>query len=215
VDLIYGYVGQTAQTWKQSLEKAISFQPEHLSCYQLTFEEKTLFNRWKQKGIVNPLMEKEEAALFVTTSNFLQDLGYIHYEISNFAREEKYASRHNRKYWHHVPYLGLGPSAHSYQNATRWWNVRSIRAYCKALESGRAPVENQERLTDAQLELETVSLGSRTMEGFDLNEITQTPLTAKNLSTLRDAGFIRVKDGHVLPTLKGFLVADQLPLFLA
>ena len=159
-------------------------------------------------------MEKEEAALFVTTSNILQDHGYTHYEISNFAREKKYASRHNRKYWHHVPYLGLGPSAHSYQDATRWWNVRSIRAYCKALESGRAPIESHERLTHEQLELETVSLGSRTMEGFDLNEITQTPLSDKNLSTLQDAGFILIKDGHVLPTEKGFLVADHLPLWV-
>ena len=215
VDLIYGYEGQTAETWKQTLEKALSFNPEHLSCYQLTFEEKTVFCRWKQQGIIKPLTEKEEAALFLTTSTFLQDHGYTHYEISNFAREEQYASRHNRKYWHHVPYLGLGPSAHSFQDATRWWNVRSIRAYCKALESGRAPIEGHERLTVEQLELETVSLGSRTMEGFDLNEITRTPLTAKNLSTLQDAGLIRVKDGHVHPTLKGFLVADQLPLFLA
>ena len=203
------------ESWKQTLEKALSFQPEHVSCYQLTFEEKTVFYRWKQQGIIRPLTEKEEADLFVMTSTFLQDHGYIHYEVSNFAREENYASRHNRKYWHHVPYLGLGPSAHSFQDTTRWWNVRSIRTYCKALESGRAPIEGHERLTVEQLELETVSLGSRTMEGFDLNEITRTPLTAKNLSTLQDAGLIRVKDGHVHPTLKGFLVADQLPLFLA
>jgi oxygen-independent coproporphyrinogen-3 oxidase len=215
VDLIYGYEGQTIETWKHTLEKALSFRPEHLSCYQLTVEEKTVFDRWKHQGIIKPLKEKEEAAFFVMTSTFLQDHGYIHYEVSNFAREENCASRHNRKYWRHIPYLGLGPSAHSFQDRTRWWNVRSIRAYCEALESGRAPVEGHERLTDEQLVLETVSLGSRTMEGFDLNEFTQTSLTAKNLSTLQDAGFIRVKDGHVHPTLKGFLVADQLPLFLA
>jgi oxygen-independent coproporphyrinogen-3 oxidase len=211
VDLIYAYEGQTAETWKQTLEKALSFQPEHLSCYQLTFEEKTVFCRKKQQGIIKPLTEKEEAALFVMTSTFLKDRGYIHYEISNFAREEKYASRHNRKYWQHIPYLGLGPSAHSFQDTTRWWNVRSIRAYCKTLESGRAPIEGHERLTIEQLELETVSLGSRTMEGFDLREITQTPLSVKILSKLQDAGFITVEDGHVLPTQKGFLVADHLP----
>ena len=213
IDLIYGYEGQTIETWKHTLEKALSFRPEHLSCYQLTFEEKTVFDRSKHQGIIKPLTEEEEAALFVTTSTFLQARGYIHYEVSNFAREENYASRHNRKYWHHVPYLGLGPSAHSFQDKTRWWNVRSIRAYCEALESGRAPVEGHERLTDEQLELETVSLGSRTMEGFDLNEITRTPHTAKNLSTLQDAGFIRVKDGRVLPTQKGYLMADHLPFW--
>ncbi len=214
VDLIYGYEGQTTETWKQTLEKALSFKPEHLSCYQLTFEEKTLFNRWKQKGIIKPSTEKEEAELFVMTSDFLQDHGYVHYEISNFAREEKYVSRHNRKYWRHVPYLGLGPSAHSFQDSTRWWNVRSIRAYCKALESGRIPIEGSENLTDEQLILESVSLGSRTREGFNLNEIPPDTLLSENLTKLRDKCYIRIKDNRVIPTQTGFLVADHLPLFL-
>jgi oxygen-independent coproporphyrinogen-3 oxidase len=215
MDLIYGFAGQTVNTWKNTLGKALSFQPEHLSCYQLTFEKGTLFSRWKHNGIIKPLTENEETAFFMTTSSFLHDHGYIHYEISNFAREEKYASRHNRKYWRHVPYLGLGPSAHSFQDSTRWWNVRSIRAYCKALKSGRTPIEGHEKLTDEQLRLESISFGSRTREGFDLKEIPPDPLSSENLSKLQDAGFIRVKDGRVIPTQNGFLVADHLPLFLA
>jgi oxygen-independent coproporphyrinogen-3 oxidase len=212
VDLIYGFEGQTEKTWKKTLEKALSFQPEHLSCYELTIEKRTLFSRWKEKGIIKPLTEKELSILFATTSDFLRDHGYIHYEISNFAREVKYASRHNQKYWRHIPYLGLGPSAHSFQDSTRWWNVRSIRAYCKALESGEAPIKEHENLTKEQLILESISLGSRTREGFDLNEIPPDTLSSENLSKLQDAGFIRIKDNHVIPTQTGFLVADHLPL---
>jgi oxygen-independent coproporphyrinogen-3 oxidase len=215
VDLIYGFEGHTVKAWKNTLQKALSFQPQHLSCYQLTFEKRTLFSRRKQKGIIKPLTEDEETTFFMTTSSFLQDHGYIHYEISNFAREGAYASRHNRKYWKHLPYLGLGPSSHSFQDSTRWWNVRSIRAYCKALESGQTPIEGYEKLTNEQLRLESISLGSRTMEGFDLKEIPQDTLSSENLSNLQDAGFIRIKDGRVIPTQRGFLVADHLPLFLA
>jgi len=212
VDLIYGYEGQTVKTWKNTLEKALSFQPEHLSCYELTFEKGTLFSRWQQKGIIKPLTEKELSTLFTTTSNFLQDHGYVHYEISNFAREAIYTSRHNQKYWKHIPYLGLGPSAHSFQDSTRWWNVRSIRAYCKTLESGEAPIEGHESLTKEQLILESISLGSRTREGFDLNEIPPDTISSENLSKLQDAGYILIKNNRVIPTQTGFLVADHLPL---
>jgi len=214
MDLIYGFEGQTVKTWKNTLEKALSFQPEHLSCYQMTIEKGTLFSRWKHKGIIKPLTEKEETTLFTTTSSFLHDHGYIHYEISNFARERTYASRHNRKYWRHIPYLGLGPSAHSFQDSTRWWNVRSIRAYCEALESDQTAIEGYEKLTNEQLILESISLGSRTREGFDLKEIPPNTLSSENLSKLQDAGFILIKDGRVIPTQRGFLVADQLPLWL-
>lgn len=214
IDLIYGFEGQTVKTWKNTLEKALSFRPEHLSCYELTFEKGTLFNRWRQKGIIKPLTEKELSTLFTMTSNFLRNHGYVHYEISNFARDVKFASRHNRKYWRHISYLGLGPSAHSFQDSTRWWNVRSVRAYCKALESGEAPIDGYERLTNEQLILESISLGSRTMEGFDLKDIPRNTLSSENLSKLQEAGFIRIKHGRVIPTQRGYLVADHLPLLL-
>ena len=111
--------------------------------------------------------------------------------------------------------IWLGPSAHSYQDSTRWWNVRSIRAYCKALESGKTPVEGHENLTEEQLRLEAISLGSRTMEGFDLKEVPKGALSTKNLSKLKNAGYVQIKDGRVIPTQRGFLVADHLPLLLA
>ena len=214
LDLIYGLEGQSLNEWLDTLKQAVSFHPEHISCYQLTFEKKTLFNRLKDKDLIRLLTEEEECSFFVNTSQFLEDYNYFHYEVSNFAGDEGYCSRHNSKYWHHIPYLGLGPSAHSFNKATRWWNVRSIRKYCERLERGEAPVEGYENLTADQLKLEAVTLGIRTRNGFDLTELACGLRSSGMLKKLQDTGFIEVNDGKVIPTKKGLLVADSLPLYL-
>ena len=100
----------------------------------------------------------------------------MHYEVSNFAKGAHFRSRHNRKYWDHTPYLGLGPSAHSFSGQKRWWNLRSIRKYCSALEAGGLPVEGSEDLTPEQIRLETLALGLRTKEGVDRDVIPHTPI---------------------------------------
>ena len=214
VDLIYGFEEQSLEKWIDTLKQAVAFQPEHLSCYQLTIEKQTLFGHMKDQGLFQPLDEEQECSYFLTTSHFLEDHGYIHYEISSFARDEGCYSWHNRKYWHHVPYLGLGPSAHSFDGSDRWWNVRSIRKYCEALKGRRPPVEGYEKLTDEQLRLESISLGLRTEQGFDLKKIPPNPELTGVLAALQAAGFLHVNDGRVIPTKKGFLVADGLAVQL-
>ncbi len=210
VDLIYGFEGQSLKEWIETLNRVLTFQPEHLSCYQLSFEKQTLFGRLKDKGLIRPLNEKEECTFFSLTSQFLESHDYIHYEISNFARGKPYYSRHNNKYWHHIPYLGLGPSAHSFHKSTRRWNVRSVKRYCKLLESGRTPIEGYENLTEDQLRLESINLGSRTREGFDLKEIPYDRPSRDMLMRLQTSGLVHIKNGRVIPTKKGFLVADHL-----
>lgn len=210
VDLIYGFKGQSKKKWINTLKRAISFQPEHLSCYQLTFEKKTRFGVLREKGIFQPLTEKEESVFFLMTSQFLEKYGYSHYEISSFASQKAYYSRHNCKYWQHAPYLGLGPSAHSFCGSRRWWNVRSVRKYCEALEMGRAPVEDSEDLSVEQLRFESIILGLRTKDGFDQGKIPHDYSLRSMLPVLQDTGFIRIENGMVLPTRKGFLVADFL-----
>jgi oxygen-independent coproporphyrinogen-3 oxidase len=200
------------ETWLAGLKKALAFHPEHLSCYQLTIAKGTLFWGLKEKGRLQPVGESAEEALFIATSRFLEDQGYIHYEISNFAREEKFFSRHNQKYWQRVPYLGLGPSAHSFQGNRRWWNVRSLNQYCRSLEAGRGPVEEQEDLTEEQIQLEIISLGLRTRAGFDLRHLDSGIDLEKILPQLIESEWVTVADNHLKPTLKGFLVADRLPL---
>jgi oxygen-independent coproporphyrinogen-3 oxidase len=210
MDILYGFEGQSTGDVIRTLRKAVSFQPEHLSCYQLTVEKKTLFRKMQEKGLFRPLGEREEWALFSTTSQWLEDNGYVHYEISNFAREDIYRSRHNLKYWQHAPYLGLGPSAHSFHASRRWWNVRSVRKYCNALEAGRTPVEGSEALSPGQLEFESIMLGLRTRNGFDQKRIGDHPRSREMLARFQNSGFLHIDEGRVAPTRKGFLVADYL-----
>ncbi len=214
LDLIYGLPGQTEKKWKKSLEKALSYTPEHVSCYQLTYEEGTPLFDMKNQGLIKPCEEDRAANLFLMSSRFLEDNGYVHYEVSNFAFGDMNRSRHNQKYWRHTPYLGLGPSAHSYKDGERWWNFSSIETYCQALDSNKAPVEDNERLAREQLDLETVFLGLRTREGFDLKVLGEGSILDVKLLQLEEMGLIVVQNGRVMPTKKGILVADSLPLQL-
>lgn len=214
MDLMYGFEGQTLKDWMNTLKRALTYEPEHLSCYQLTFEKKTPFWKMKEQGQLLPISEEKEKNFFLLTSQFLEDNGYIHYEISNFARGSSLYSRHNWKYWVHTPYLGLGPSAHSFQDSIRWWNFRSIRQYCKALETQKMPVEESEKLTQAQLDLESIALGLRTRQGFILEKTSHDPAFYNTLFSLQNSGFLRVINGKAVPTRKGFLIADRLPLYV-
>jgi oxygen-independent coproporphyrinogen-3 oxidase len=212
MDLIYGFKEQGLKGWLKTLDHALSFQPEHISCYQLTFEKKTVFGRLMDEGQIEPLMESEEADRFLATSRHLEDNGYIHYEISNFAKNDVCRSRHNQKYWQHIPYLGLGPSAHSFHRKKRWWNVRSIKRYCAAVEKGRSPVEGWENLTEEQLWVETLALGLRTSAGIDLSAVKRTTQSDAVLSRLQASGLVKVIDERIIPSREGFLVADHLPV---
>jgi oxygen-independent coproporphyrinogen-3 oxidase len=212
MDLIYGLPGQSPEQWLTDLANALRFRPEHLSCYQLTIAQGTLFWGLKEKGRLKPPSEEEEAELFLSTSTFLKEQGYLHYEISNFALKEKYFSRHNLKYWQREPYLGLGPSAHSFLDNRRWWNVRSLNKYCRALEGGEIPVEEQEALSQEQVRLETISLGLRTRAGLDLDALGK-GWDREKLSILLENGWVVLTGNRLIPTAQGFLLADRLPLY--
>ncbi len=215
VDLIYGLPGQRAEAWKKNLARALEFRPEHLSCYQLTLEAGTPLGDRKAQGQIKPLPEEDQRELFLKTSRFLTEQGYSHYEISNFARGQAFYSRHNRKYWRHEPYLGLGPAAHSFTEGKRWWNHRSLEQYCRAVREGVAPVAGRETLSAGQLQLESLYLGLRTKEGVALDLIRRQPRGDQMLGELQKAGLVKVRHGRAAPTREGFLVADRLPLWFA
>ena len=212
IDLIYGIPGQTLDGWIKTLEQAVLFHPEHISCYQLTPAENTELWEKLERGEVKLPDEPEGEAFFVATAEYLEDHRYLHYEISNFACGEEHRSRHNQKYWQHIPYLGLGPSAHSFKDRKRWWNVGSVEQYCKILKEGRVPVSGDEHLTSGQRELESLFLGLRTKGGVTLSRLTANGKSNALLSELLRADYVKVIDQHVIPTRKGFLVADRLPL---
>lgn len=212
IDLLYAIPGQTIDNWINTLTQALTFKPQHLSCYQLTLKEDTPLWHLKEKGALRPPDEAKEVSFFQTTAAFLRDNDYIHYEISNFAAAEKYYSAHNIKYWQHVPYLGLGPSAHSFFNNIRWWNKRSLSAYIKALAKGTAPIEGREKISDEQLGLETLFLNFRTVHGVDLETLKKYKRAETILPCLLKSGHVKISDSRVVPTTKGFLVADSIPL---
>lgn len=217
-DLIYAVHGQKIKSWKKTLEEALSFSPEHLSCYQLTLEADTpLYERYQKQKLKQP-SEDMQKNYFLTTARNLENAGYIHYEVSNFARATTLKSRHNMKYWNHTPYLGLGPAAHSFLGNRRWWNVASVNNYLKRIFQGKTSEENEEILTTEQLKLEILFLGLRTKEGVDLNIYkkrfgTDLLIDKKNIiEPLVKNKLLEVKSGHLHPTLTGMVIADSLAL---
>jgi len=221
LDLMYGLPGQTLDAWLKTLEQALSFAPEHLSCYQLTIMAgetpalRTPMARRVARGEISLPDEETQREFFLLTANFLTARGYLHYEVANFAREEKYVCRHNVKYWTRTPYLGLGPAAHSFLAGRRWWNFSSVGRYCSSLNAGQPPVAGKESLTPEQIRLETLCLGFRTQEGVSLETIREQPGAEAILTTLTQAGLVRVDRDRVIATLDGLVVADRLPLWFA
>jgi oxygen-independent coproporphyrinogen-3 oxidase len=227
VDLIFGLSGQTAEDWREDLAAAVSLEPQHLSCYQLTIHPRTRFGIRARHGQFTELPEDDQAALFELTHRFLADAGWPAYEVSNFARAPIHQSRHNRKYWDHTPYLGLGPSAHSLaaadaaSPARRWWNERGTPQWEKRLAAGERPIEAQELLGPSDLAEEALLLGLRTLAGIDLDGLLArygVDLLAANdtlVARLVDEGRIVVRTDAgggqwLVPTLSGLAVADGL-----
>lgn len=218
LDLMYGIPGQDMTSWLDTLSGAISFHPEHLSCYQLTLETGTPLETRCQKGAFSLPGDDLQYDFFVITDKTLADAGYIHYEVSNFAMDMKFASRHNQKYWDHSPYLGLGPGAHSFLKDQRWWNHKSIERYTADIRAGKPPVEENESLTTEQLQLEALYLGLRTKKGVNLNRFAEryncdlVAQKGKLLRKLEEEGLITIQDGYLSTTCSGLAVADSLSL---
>ncbi len=219
IDLITGIPGQSIARWTETLGEAVSFTPDHLSCYQLTVEEDTPLAAQCHTGEAVMPDDGLQADLFFTTSQILEESGYDQYEVSNFARTPGTESRHNRKYWNHTPYLGLGPAAHSFDGLSRrWWNTRSVEAYHEELAAGRPPVAGSERLTPDQLQMEALFLGLRTKRGVNLEDFKRrfgrdlAQEKGKILRTLGTEGLVEIRDGFLRPTRAGMAVADSLAM---
>jgi oxygen-independent coproporphyrinogen III oxidase len=212
IDLIYGIPGQKQQAWFATLREALRLAPEHLSCYQLTIKEETPFFARMQEGALHSCTEEEQAELFSATSALLEEHGYSHYEVSSFCRSDSLQARHNRKYWEHVPYLGLGPAAHSFDGRRRWWNVKSFEGYCSKLKFGVVPLEAEEELTGEQLRSEALMLGLRTRKGIALDAELA---ASQSLQSLQAEGLVTVAENRIIPTIRGLLFADYVAVELS
>ncbi len=221
LDLIYGLPHQTEADWRRDLEAALEFAPDHLSCYQLTVHEGTTFGFRKRRGDLSELPEESQADLFRLTHELLNDSGLRGYEVSNFAVDRDHQSRHNWKHWRHVPYLGLGPSAHSFGGGRRWWNVHNIRQYQALLARGLRPIDGGEELSPDLVRLERLMLGLSTYEGVDLDALSipegGEPWTVNQqlLEQFCHDGLLVVEGRRLRPTLAGLAVANGLATALS
>lgn len=220
VDLIYGLPGQTATAWRRDLATATALAPQHLSCYQLTVHEGTPFGFRRARGKLVELAEEGQAELFLLTHEELAARGWPGYEVSNFAADPRWHSRHNRKYWRHVPYLGLGPSAHSFDGGRRWWNERKLLPWQRAVAEAGGAVAGGEELGPRELALEHLLLGLRS-DGLDLALLgrlgcdLESARPAARVGAAVAAGLLAAAPGRLVPTLAGWAVADGLAAELA
>lgn len=169
LDLIYGIPGRPKHAWVADMDQALDLQPAHMSCYMLTFETGTPLGCQVDSGRVRPPGDTHLADLFLNTHDHLTHRGYDHYEISNFASGLKQRSRHNRKYWGHRPYLGLGPGAHSFDGVFRSWNRSDLKTYTAPSVSGRPSRSRVTEMLDRdQWLMEFLMLGLRRQEGISV-----------------------------------------------
>lgn len=169
LDLIYGMPNSTQDTWQYNIDKALQLNIDHISSYALTVEPNTALNLMVKKGSITLPEEIEVSKQYLQLIDSLTSVGYDHYEISNFAKPNKYAV-HNTNYWKSIPYLGVGPSAHSYQPTFRQWNISNNAKYIDSITKGIVPYEIEKTDYAAQYN-EFVMTRLRTMWGINIEEL--------------------------------------------
>lgn len=221
LDLIYGMPGQSRSDWLNDLKEAVEFSPEHLSCYMLTYEPDTPLDMARKKGRLFLPDDGQLADLFETTCQFLKAHAYHQYEISNFERSDPGGlrinrSRHNQKYWNYSPYLGFGPSAHSFIEPIRYWNIRDVETYIVRLDSGHSVMAGQETLTLHQQMIEWIYLGLRQTDGISIERFNRKfnrdfhTLFEPIIIDLEEKGLIKTNQTVCALTLSGMLLCDSI-----
>jgi oxygen-independent coproporphyrinogen-3 oxidase len=214
IDLIYGYPHSDHQLWQLDLEEALRLDPGHLSAYSLTIEPKTTFGNWTKKGKFSPAEDEFVAQQYEWLQERCDKAGYLQYEISNFSRPNQ-AAVHNRNYWKRSPYLGIGPSAHSFDGSSRGFNPSSNASYTKALSAGSLPFV-LEKLTPTESLNEEILTGLRTRWGLDTESLAERyhldilEIKKGPISKLTELGMIHTLGKTLTLTRKGQLLADSI-----
>ena len=218
IDLIFGTPGLTNEEWKKNVQTVIDLEIPHVACYALTVEPKTALQKMivlKKKEDVDSDQQAEQFAILM---DMMQKAGYEHYEISNFAKPG-FRSRHNSSYWQGEKYIGIGPSAHSYDGENRQWNVANNVIYIKAIRQHDLPVEI-ESLSDADKLNEYVMVSLRTIEGMDLHFIEERFSRKERerietiIETILQKGTIKRSGNKVILTDAGKLLGDAITVQL-
>ncbi|MEO8168771.1 MAG: radical SAM family heme chaperone HemW [bacterium] len=220
IDLMYALPDQTKEQWAANLSMAVALEPNHISAYGLIVEDNTPLSRMVSARVVSPKPSDEEADFYEFTMSFMEQHGFEHYEVSNYAKPG-FRSRHNYNYWCHKNYLSFGPSAHSFWRegdvARRWFNIANISHYCSSLNSHKLPILTEEVLTDQQLMTEKIFLGVRS-DGLNLKTLhkdferssSQLKNQASIISALVDNGAATNENDILRLTSSGYLICDEI-----
>jgi oxygen-independent coproporphyrinogen III oxidase len=214
IDLIYGLPDMNSDKWKHNLQKAFSFNIQHLSAYHLTYEEGTVLEYMRKKKKIRAVEEEESVAEFYALVQEAEYHGFKQYELSNFSREG-YESRHNSSYWNRINYLGIGPSAHSFIGKTRSWNISNNRKYVEGILAGTS-VSEIEVLSPADEFNEYLMTGFRTRKGVDLNYLEKhfgkvnLEDFNRNIKKLIIDQLAEDFEGRIRLTMKGMFLSDRI-----
>lgn len=212
IDLIYGLPNETEQRWKLDLQQAIQLQVAHISAYHLIYEKGTPIYKMLQQHRVNEVDEDSSVRFFTELIDTLEEAGYEHYEISNFCKQGRY-SQHNTSYWRGIPYLGCGPSAHSFNGSTREWNISSLTDYISSVEQGQRMHEIEE-LDFSTRYNEYIITRLRTKWGVSIEHLQEMfGISMWNYCMQQANPYLKnekleIKDKHLLLTRKGIFVSD-------
>jgi oxygen-independent coproporphyrinogen-3 oxidase len=213
MDLIYGTPDLTNEKWKQNVAKVIALNVPHLSCYALTVEPKTPLDKMIRLHQSPGVDTDKQSEQFLLLMQWLENADYEHYEISNFAKPG-HRSRHNSSYWQGKKYIGFGPSAHSFDGKTRWWNVSNNNLYIQSIQNNILPVEKEELTTSQQMN-EFIMISLRTMEGLNLDQLQaiDPEVDIKNQILVQskkyqERGLLEIIENTIRLTKEGKLMAD-------
>jgi len=213
-DLIYGLPEMTIKEWKYNLDQLLDLNIQHISAYHLSIEPNTLFNKWVRLGKINLPTDDESTKQFELLIEKTKSKKYIHYEISNFALDG-FFSKHNSSYWKNEKYLGMGPSAHSYNLTSRQWNISSLPKYITIITQGEIPCEI-ENLTKNDMYNDYILTSLRTMWGVDINKVENDfgklyfDFLMKSSAPFLESNHLKKLDTKICLTEKGIFISDHI-----
>lgn len=214
IDLMYAIPGQDRSVWRKNIENALALNAEHISAYSLTIEARTAFGKWQRENKITPCDDDESADQFSELIAALERSGYMHYEVSNFAKPGL-ISQHNSSYWKGIPYLGAGPSAHSYNGTSRQYNISNNHLYVKSVIEGKVPA-TVEILTRENKINDYVLTSLRTSWGADLSKLKVDfgydllDLHGRYVQQLLDAKLAVIESKSLILTRSGRFLADKI-----
>ena len=211
IDLIFGFPKETLADWLFDINQAIKLDVQHVSAYSLMFEEGTKLYHLLQKEEIEQISEELSVEMYDVLIDKLSEAGLVQYEISNFAKPG-FESRHNSSYWNETPYLGVGPSAHSYNLSTRSWNVSNVSQYVKSISKDILPLE-EEQIDEITRYNDLITTALRTKEGIHLNTLQEDYaqyLLEQSSEFIKEGTIIKTSDNRLALTRKGYYISDAI-----